>query len=44
MGNGLPGSVIGREKKKGIVNLKNSVVELSPIAPHFTDDLSENTR
>jgi hypothetical protein len=26
----------------GIVNLKNSVVELSPFPPHFAGDFGEN--
>jgi len=30
------------EKTVSIVNLKKSVVELSPLRPHFTDDCGEN--
>lgn len=33
---------LNRSNKRGIVNLQNSVVEISPFVPHFADDSVEN--
>jgi hypothetical protein len=37
-------AITAANRGEGIVNVKISVVELSPLAPHFADDVGENDR